>query len=62
MMHVSDQNTHAHERVRSPRGAWRAARAVFWGVLALHQSATMSTNLDSSGKSIARDKPRVDCW
>ena len=52
-----------------PRGAWRAAsdeqereRAVFWGVLALHQSATMSTNLDSSGKSIARDKPRVDCW
>jgi hypothetical protein len=48
MMHVSDQNTHAHERVRSPRGAWRAARAVFWGVLALHQSATMSTNLDPS--------------
>ena len=49
-----------------PRGAWRAAsdeqRAVFWGVLALHQSATMSTNLDPSGKSIARDKPRVDCW
>ena len=62
-MHVSDQNTHAHERVRSSGGvASDEQRAVFWGVLALHQSATMSTNLDPSGKSIARDKPRVDCW
>ena len=65
------QITHAHERVgsvyvcvagRRARGGPEERGCCVWGLLALHQSAAMSTNLDPSGRSIARDKRKVDCW
>ena len=55
------QITHAHERVgsvyvcvagRRARGGPEERGCCVWGLLALHQSAAMSTNLDPSGRSI----------